>query len=411
MIPKHQARILEWYERNRWTAAAVLESHRPFRGVLEVIRWFQMQPRTYVGLNSGRPERRRVETLQALNELGWEYRVQFSDEYLHLNAKDAGQGVQEAKVQCVEEFRRQGFVVFGFVDNEPQNLEAVARINDDAAILLLHADTIFESQRSQLPEDVVAGNHYDLTDLVRQNALPQHIQLVWHGVNDEENLRQFLGSHIHWAEFDVREDPVTRRLVLRDDGFEQRSRMPGEEVLDLDDVLSIFSEKGIGVKLDLKEGGDTVEAILDLLQEHPFSDFQLWFNGNVERLQEDGFRTLRARHPGAIIQCPIDFLVPLIYTAPKNAQSVLAMLTEWGINRFSVSWRTPEKRRVFDKLEAWGYQFNVHDVPDLEGFLQAALLVPHSITSDFNFPKWNYFGKGPGVRERGHRYAQVEPSD
>jgi hypothetical protein len=28
-------------------------------------------------------------------------------------------------------------------------------------------------------------------------------------------------------------------------------------------------------------------------------------------------------------------------------------------------------------------------VPDLEGFLQAALLVPRSLTADFNFPGWH----------------------
>ena len=50
----------------------MLEAHRPFRGVLEVIRWFQLQPNTEVGLNSGRPEDLRAETLTTLNRLGAE---------------------------------------------------------------------------------------------------------------------------------------------------------------------------------------------------------------------------------------------------------------------------------------------------------------------------------------------------
>ena len=54
-------------------------------GVLEVIRWFQLQPKTYVGLNTGRPESIRADTLRSLNKLGKEYRVQFSDELLHKN--------------------------------------------------------------------------------------------------------------------------------------------------------------------------------------------------------------------------------------------------------------------------------------------------------------------------------------
>jgi hypothetical protein len=407
LAPKHQERVLSWYEQNRWNAAAVLESHRPFRGVLEVIRWFQMQPRTFVGLNSGRPERRRMETLRSLNQLGWEYRVQFSDEFLHLNPKDWGQEVSDSKCQGIERFRDQGYHVFAFVDNEPDNLEAVARDNEDSTILLLHADTIFESQRSQVPADAACGSHYDLTDLVRQNALPQHIQFVWHGVNDEANLRQFLGSNIHWAEFDVRRDPVTRRLVLREDSFEQRPLNRDEEVLELEDVLAQFDEKGIGVKLDLKEGGEAIDSVLEALEDHHFSDFQIWFNGNIERLQEDGFRRLAERHPEAIVQCPIDFLVPLIQSAPQNARTVLLMLRDWGINRFSVSWRTPGKRQVFDRLEEWGYSINVHDVPDLECFLQAVLLMPRSITSDFNFPKWHYFGRGSGAGDSRHSYTEL----
>jgi hypothetical protein len=406
LAPKHQERVLNWYEQNRYSAAAVLESHRPFRGVLEVIRWFQMQPRTFVGLNSGRPERRRIETLHSLNQLGWEYRVQFPDELVHLNPRDWGQAVQESKCQGIQGFRERGYHVFAFVDNEPDNLEAVARINDDSGILLLHADTIFESQRSQVPAEAASGNNYDLTELVCQKALPQHVQFVWHGVNDEANLRQFLGSNIHWAEFDVRRDPVTRRLVLREDPFEQRPADLYEEILELEDVLAQFEEKGVGVKLDLKEADEMIDSVLEALDDHHFSDFQIWFNGNIERLQEEGFRKLAERHPDAIIQCPIDFLVPLIQSAPKNAQSVLTMLRDWGINRFSVSWRTPGKRQVFDQLEEWGYGINVHDVPDLESFLQAVLLMPRSITSDFNFPKWHYFGRGPGAGDSRHSYVE-----
>ena len=36
-------------------------------------------------------------------------------------------------------------------------------------------------------------------------------------------------------------------------------------------------------------------------------------------------------------------------------------------------------------------------VPDLEAFLEAALLLPASVTADFNFPEWNYDGRGPAA--------------
>ena len=38
---------------------------------------------------------------------------------------------------------------------------------------------------------------------------------------------------------------------------------------------------------------------------------------------------------------------------------------------------------------------SLYGVPDLASFLEAALLLPASVTADFNFPEWNYFGRGP----------------
>ena len=48
--------VLAFYRAKFWTREALLASSRPFEGVLGVIRWFQLQPRTQVALNTGRPE-------------------------------------------------------------------------------------------------------------------------------------------------------------------------------------------------------------------------------------------------------------------------------------------------------------------------------------------------------------------
>ena len=49
------ASIQAWCSARRWSEEAALASHRPYTGVLEVIRWFQLQPRTFVGLNTTHP--------------------------------------------------------------------------------------------------------------------------------------------------------------------------------------------------------------------------------------------------------------------------------------------------------------------------------------------------------------------
>src|SRR5262245_16478465 len=32
--------VLRWYLEQRWTSSAILASHRPFQGVMDIIRWF-----------------------------------------------------------------------------------------------------------------------------------------------------------------------------------------------------------------------------------------------------------------------------------------------------------------------------------------------------------------------------------
>lgn len=186
-----------------------MRSHRPFPGVLEVIRWFQMQPRTFVGLNTGRPEALRGDTLRSLNALGAEYRVAFASAFLTMNAKGWEQVVARSKVAAIERLRRDGYRIIAFVDNEPENLRAVADADATSEIVLLHADTLFQSARSTIPRGTPRGNHYVLTELITEQDLPQRIPFVWHGVNNAANLERFLASDVHWAEVDVRLDPRT----------------------------------------------------------------------------------------------------------------------------------------------------------------------------------------------------------
>ncbi|NOY38882.1 MAG: hypothetical protein GXO95_01190, partial [Nitrospirae bacterium] len=209
-IPDSQIeQIHNWYLKERWTRAAMIESHRPFQGVMEVIRWFQIQPNTYVGLNTGRPESIRRETLTTLNELGREYKAVFTNELLYMNPLDWETNIKDSKAAGVIHLQEAGYRIFAFVDNEPLNLKSVSEVDANSEILLLHADTIFESKRVQLPAVTVSGKAYDITELIDEHLLPCHVQFVWHGVNDRANLRQFIASNIQWCECDLRLDSRT----------------------------------------------------------------------------------------------------------------------------------------------------------------------------------------------------------
>jgi len=368
--------VLAWYAGHCWTTEAILRSHRPFAGVMEVIRWFQIQPRTHVGLNTGRPESIRRETLRSLNNIGREYKVSFRSEHLFMNRRGWGEGVVEEKVEGIRRFRAEGFRVIAFVDNEPENLQAVSEMDGRDEILLLHAHTLFRSKRGHLPARSVAGRDYDITELVPERALPRHVQFVWHGVNDEANLRQFLASNVEWAECDVRLDPDGEGVVLRHDSFEETPPDPDEALLGLGTILESLRGTDKSLKLDLKEDGSLLDRVAGILRAHGVPEGRLWFNGMVEVLREEGFRKLAKAFPGAVVQCPVDFLVPLILGAPTKALAVLDVLHGWGINRFSINWKAPDKQEILDKLERWGYELNIYNVPDLEAFLKAALLLP-----------------------------------
>ncbi len=388
-------RIMAWYLEKRWSPEAIREMHRPFEGVLEMIRWFQLQPNTYVGLVTGRPEALREDTLHSLNQLGKPHRVHFEDDLLFMNQGEWEDGVPEVKVAGLRHFQEQGYHIFAFIDNEPDNLKALAKADPDSGMLLLHANTIFRSER--VPRGTVRGKEYRLTELIpHENALPTHVQLAWHGVNDEPNLRQFLASDVRWAEVDVQLDPEGVDVILRHDSFAKIPLVAEERWLTLEAALKKIKKHDRAVKLDLKAGDVVLDSVLRLVEVYKFQDEDLWFNANVEDLKEAGFQRLKSAHPKSILQAPIDFLRPLILATPERAHETLEMLTSWGINRFSISWKRPDLRELFDQMDRWGYQVNIYSVPDLETFLQAILLLPRSVTSDFNFPQWQYYGRGSG---------------
>jgi hypothetical protein len=241
--------------------------------------------------------------------------------------------------------------------------------------------------------------------LITVEAMPHHIQFVWQGIHDVVNLAQFMASEVHWGEFDVQIDPTQTDLALplSSLGYPSWQHYRGGATLDY--LLTCLHQRKKGIKLDLKAGDSTLEELLKLIALHGIQDKYLWFNGEVEQLQEAGFRRLATRHPRAIIQCSINFLASLIHDAPVKAKELLNLLQSWGINRFAISWQTPNLKQFYDQVAEWGFEVNIYDVPDLEAFLKAVLLAPHSITSDFNFPQWSYYGKGGGAEQAPSEYG------
>ena len=216
------------------------------------------------------------------------------------------------------------------------------------------------------------------------------------------NLERFLASDVRWAEIDVRRDPVGR-LVLRHDDFVEMPWRRDESPLLTANTIDRLFEEGRSVKLDLKEGGATLAEAVDMIDRAGVRDDRVWFNAELPILGARGFSAIRERFPGSTVSAPVDFLAPLLLAAETAADDTLQLLRGWGVSRLSLAW-SPLARRCLDLLETKGWDVNLYGIPDLEVFLEASLLLPTSITADFNFPEWGYLGRGSGANGVVHVY-------
>ena len=381
-----RADVAAYYRARYWERDVMFESHRPFAGVMEVMRWFDIQPGTSVGINTARPECMRADTLRSLNALGAEFKIRFADELVFMSPYPWDDySIDSSKREGVRYFQRMGYRVAAFVDNEPANLEAVAGMDGAEGILLLHADTLFESARSRLPRATVSGDTYDITELASPHTLPRHVQFVWRGIEDRAAFARFIESGVQWCEAAVRTDPATGRLALNRDPIDETRPT---EPIELADALDIVFDACRSIKLDIPEDGETFDALVDAIAGRRAGFDGLWFSASLDVLGERGFSRLRREFPDAIIQCPVDFLAPLIMAMPEDAERILKTVSEWGVDRVSISWKNLLRRQALGALQDWGWDVNIYNVPDLESFLRAALLLPTSLTADFDFPSW-----------------------
>jgi len=377
-----QPAIKAWFDARRWEPQALAEAHCPFQGVLEVIRWFQLQPNSFVGLNTARNEAKRERTLRSLREIGARWKVDFSDARLAMNPGGFGQKALDAKAEGIRTLERAGYRVFAFVDNEPANLAVVGDAFPD--LLLLHADTIFASQRHALPARAVSGSRYRLSALAASGRWPERVEMVWRAVNDPARLERFLASSVRWAEVDVRLDPARRVPLLQHAPIDEGLATARRGLLPLEALLDAIAGSTRAVQLDLKEGGDLLDAVLPAVAASGIPDHALAFNVQLEHVGEKGLRRLREEHPGAFVQCPADFLAPLASALPERARRAAADLARLGVDRFGVAWDNPSFRPLVGALFEWGHEVAVYRVPDLESFLSAALLLPRAVTADLD---------------------------
>ena len=124
-----------------------------------------------VGLNIGRLESMRTDTLRSLNKIGQEYKVEFSNSPLHMvHPYRSHTDVPTSKISGIFHFQKSGYRIFAYTDNKLESLSAMSELDTRKQIFLLHAKTLFKSKRRKLPLHAVSGKRYDLTELIYERV-------------------------------------------------------------------------------------------------------------------------------------------------------------------------------------------------------------------------------------------------
>ncbi len=382
--------VRTWFHERFWTIRYVMASYRPFQGMLDLARWFQLQPGVSVGFNTGRVESQRSETLHWLEMLGGENRFSVDDRLLAMRPDGWSEGVAKAKADAVRAFLDAGYRVAACVDNDEADLAAIGHALDDPELQLIPARTLLNAHRSS------EGAAVDLQTFIGPGDLPHGVESVWHGINDAHNLKQFVSSWFEWAEIDVRLNPADGRLVAYHDSLATGIARGHVPFLTVESIVRELLARGKSFKFDLKEGGPALYALLDLIARFKIPDAQLWFNAVLDDVSLPEFRVLASYHPHAIRQCPVGSIILQCGDDEACLRGELQRLADQGMTRFSLHWDSGLAAKLAGRFEEWGFALNIYGVPDLSAFLHAVLIMPRSVTADFNFPEWNLHGRGSG---------------
>ena len=113
---------------DRWSrdSELILASHEPYRGVLDFMRWLQLQPAVHIALNTARLESQRQATMHVLDVLGRAFGVRFRPHLIQMRP-NRETTVESAKIAGLRRFRRDGFQIIAVTDSQRENIAAIHR--------------------------------------------------------------------------------------------------------------------------------------------------------------------------------------------------------------------------------------------------------------------------------------------
>lgn len=374
---------------------------------LRVLRWFQIQPDGAAGIIAG-PDHDQTDLLKWINKVGKSTRFTLDENSLFAGDRGTDGAGPPEQAAWFRHFQQSGRTVVSIIRVQPGTLETTVAPREASPILAVRVGITAREFARNRYQAKTYRQRFSLRNLIDENDIPDSIIPCWHGINDPQNLRQFFNSDYPWGEVDVRIEPEKNRLITRHDSFLLSRLRETERLQNLENVLKEFKRHQKNIKIDFKRGWGVVDKVVELLRKHGFHDEMLWFHGSVRVLRINGYRKLARSYPNALIQATIDRFVLFIAGMPAVGKFILDRLAALGVNQFLLSWRSHFKTRILEKLDQWGYRVNFYKISDLEDFLQAVLFLPSSITADFNFPEWDYYGRGSGQNMKWHEFPEKQ---
>lgn len=126
-----------------------------------------------------------------------------------------------------------------------------------------------------------------------------------------------------------------------------------------------------------------LDGVIDIALAAPMPDEDLWFNAAAEAIGgAAGFEAPGMARPLARRSAPVDTLAAWLLVSPRSGRALLEDVRSWGVERVSISVRTPMFQEVVRLVRGWDWLVNVWDVSRGSQLKDAIEARPASITAD-----------------------------
>ncbi|QDU68710.1 hypothetical protein [Engelhardtia mirabilis] len=330
--------------------------------LIETWRWFQNQPGSGAAISVDRCEGGRDEALGRLRALSAPHQVRIPGDLFGFGDLD------------LNHWRGAGWrpaVVVDARSDAVDRSETLAGDRSAEVAVVAAPDLAVANPTATVRAGVVHPAGAEAAEGSEPRPAPPEV--TWRGVGTREDLDAFLGSTVRWAEIPIRRGGQGDVVLAGEDGFQPS----------LDEVLGVLAQCNKGARLRLDSDPRLRARVLRILVQSGFSNQDLRLAAEPLSGASIGFQELADACPGALLECPLDFLGPVLAIDPLAARALVESLTSQGVGRFLLARGGGDRLAVSAALRSWGQRYDVGNIEDLGGLLEVFREGPSGLTTDF----------------------------